>query len=154
MDLHPGAGGSPGGCFKVIHIPNETCGRIIGKGGAAIQQLEAQSGANIKMQNEKTPGSSTRPLTLEGSPHAIAAAERLIMDKVNEAQQRLTGTWKGCVRAPPTPPPAVNLEPMNARGVRNTPRAGGACLTRCVSRFCMQGCPLPSRRWIWAAARS
>ncbi|KAJ1484889.1 hypothetical protein T484DRAFT_1746390 [Baffinella frigidus] len=83
------AGGS-----KVILIPNDSCGRIIGKGGAMIRQLEAQSGCSIKMQNEPTPGSDTRPITLEGSPNVIAAAQVLIMDKVSEGQQRQAGTWE------------------------------------------------------------
>ena len=30
-----GGGGGGGGATKIIHIPNETCGRIIGKAGAA-----------------------------------------------------------------------------------------------------------------------
>ena len=64
--------------------------------------MQAQSGAKIKMQNEPTPGSATRPLTLEGTPQAIAAAQVLIMDQVNEAKQRADGTWDACV---PTPRP-------------------------------------------------
>lgn len=31
----------------------------------------------------------------------MAQAERMIMEKVNEANQRLTGTWKGSARPPP-----------------------------------------------------
>ena len=94
--------GDPG--TKVIHIPNDACGLIIGKGGSMIQQLEAQSGTKIKMQKESTKGSATRELTLEGPPHAIAAAQVLITDKINE-KQRLTGTWKGCASPPPAHAP-------------------------------------------------
>mmetsp|Transcript_56136 Transcript_56136/g.128465 ORF Transcript_56136/g.128465 Transcript_56136/m.128465 type:complete len:266 (+) Transcript_56136:91-888(+) len=78
---------------KIINIPNEAVGRIIGKGGTMIKQLAAQSGARIKMQKQQTLGSPTRPLTLEGSPLAISAAQGLIMEQINEAQQRANGSW-------------------------------------------------------------
>ncbi|KAJ1487684.1 hypothetical protein T484DRAFT_1785740 [Baffinella frigidus] len=86
---------------KIINIPNEAVGRIIGKGGTMIKQLAAQSGARIKMQKQQTLGSPTRPLTLEGSPLAISAAQGLIMEQINEAQQRANGSWNACGCHPP-----------------------------------------------------
>ncbi|KAJ1475522.1 hypothetical protein T484DRAFT_3165918 [Baffinella frigidus] len=129
-----GGGGGGGGGTKIIHIPNDTCGRIIGKGGSMIQQLEAQSGARIKMQRENTPGMSTRPLTLEGPPHAMAQAERMIMEKVNEANQRLTGTWKGDEALP------------RAGRVRRAAAGRGSLRPACRVRAAVPGVPrLPSR---------
>ncbi|KAJ1472919.1 hypothetical protein T484DRAFT_1838399 [Baffinella frigidus] len=100
---------------KVIDIPNDSCGRIIGKGGATIKQMESQSGAKIRMKSESAPGSSTKELTLEGPPECIAAAQVLIMDKVNE-KQRLTGPFKG--DAPTGPQHAARFHPYQS-AVRN-----------------------------------
>lgn len=73
------AGAAPG--EVVINVPNESVGLVIGKGGATIKALEAQSGARIQIAKECPPGTNMRPITLSGQPHLVEQAKSLVMHK-------------------------------------------------------------------------
>ncbi|KAL1500112.1 hypothetical protein AB1Y20_012785 [Prymnesium parvum] len=63
----------------------EQIGRLIGAGGARIQQLRARSGARIQISNEKVRGTNAQPVTISGSSEAVRAALDLIAEAVAEA---------------------------------------------------------------------
>eukprot|EP01052_Picozoa_sp_SAG31_P024869 SAG31_NODE_2144_length_6341_cov_59.535085_5_plen_496_part_00 len=76
----------PGSIEKVIVIPNDAVGMVIGKSGATIQQLQMQSGTRIQLQKDaETPvGATERRVTITGDSARIEYAVQLIMAKVAE----------------------------------------------------------------------
>jgi hypothetical protein len=83
---YPGApgGGAVGGygggeAQEVLLVNPDVCGKIIGRGGETISSLQAQSGANIKVQSStEVPHGQPRRVTISGSAGAVAAAKRLV----------------------------------------------------------------------------
>mmetsp|Transcript_5911 Transcript_5911/g.7448 ORF Transcript_5911/g.7448 Transcript_5911/m.7448 type:complete len:264 (+) Transcript_5911:323-1114(+) len=75
---------------KHIEIPNDMVKFLIGKGGKKIRELEAESGARIKVhdnvnsnvsfQESDSVKEKPRSVELQGSNETIVCAERLIMD--------------------------------------------------------------------------
>jgi far upstream element-binding protein len=61
-------------------------GLVIGKGGETIKQLQYQSRARIQVTRDQdtAPGASYREIEVVGTPDAIAKAEQLINDIVND----------------------------------------------------------------------
>ncbi|XP_039282349.1 ATP-dependent RNA helicase dbp2 [Nilaparvata lugens] len=73
-----GGGGGFGseGDATVLQVPSNCVGKIIGKGGSRIRDLEADSGASIKVNsNDSGP---TADVTLRGSAEAVARAKEMI----------------------------------------------------------------------------
>ena len=72
-----GALQASGTTVEILSAAPDACGKIIGRGGETISQLQAQTGASIKVQSssEVTAGQNRR-VTISGLPHAVAAAKR------------------------------------------------------------------------------
>ena len=49
----------------IVLIPDDQVGRIIGKGGSTIKELQEMSGANIAIAKVAAPGSDQREITLK-----------------------------------------------------------------------------------------
>ncbi|KAI5063977.1 hypothetical protein GOP47_0020647 [Adiantum capillus-veneris] len=66
-------------------ISNATAGSVIGKGGATICELQAQSGAKIQLSrnHEYFPGTTDRVVLLSGTMDQIMAAFKLILSKIH-----------------------------------------------------------------------
>lgn len=79
---------------KLITVPAYRVGRIIGKGGSKIKDLQYETGARIKVGDNQ--GSSTE-VTLSGTNDAIAKAEALIRELTIE-------------EAPPAKPPVKKTD--------------------------------------------
>eukprot|EP00750_Incisomonas_marina_P000602 INCI10434.4.p1 GENE.INCI10434.4~~INCI10434.4.p1 ORF type:complete len:603 (-),score=116.48 INCI10434.4:722-2530(-) len=79
-----GMGGMGGSNGEVLHIPNGVVGKVIGRGGETIRNLQDQSGAHIQIQRDTDaqPGATTREVSLSGSPDQVAHAKHLIMEIV------------------------------------------------------------------------
>lgn len=60
---------------KVINVPPQMVGRIIGRGGTKIRELESETGAKIKIGDSD---GNVTDITLTGSEDAIAKVESLI----------------------------------------------------------------------------
>ncbi|CAB3227207.1 unnamed protein product [Arctia plantaginis] len=69
------------GNTKVIYVPPNKVGRIIGKGGSKIRDLQSESDAKIKIGD--TSGCEA-DITLIGTDQAIAKAESLINDLIED----------------------------------------------------------------------
>jgi far upstream element-binding protein len=71
---------------RKVQIPNAKVGLVIGKGGETIKQLQYQSRARIQVTRDQdtAPGASYREIEVVGTPDAIAKAEQLINDIVND----------------------------------------------------------------------
>ena len=71
--------------METLTVPDDKVGLIIGKGGAAIRELQSVSGAKIQVakEDEASTNNNTRPVTLTGVRSCIDAAKTLIAEKVN-----------------------------------------------------------------------
>ncbi|KAG8184266.1 hypothetical protein JTE90_001084 [Oedothorax gibbosus] len=86
-------------CLKVeIFVPSNQVGRIIGKGGQTVRELQRQTHAIIKLPEESDNTSETdeTPVHLIGDFYSTQAAQRQIRALVNKSQ--MTG-----MRRPPPP---------------------------------------------------
>ncbi|KAJ8709237.1 hypothetical protein PYW07_009063 [Mythimna separata] len=91
FDRDGGGGGGAGGRRdfqqrdsgnkKVIYVPSHKVGRIIGKGGAKIKDIQYESEAKIKIGDSS---GNEADVTLTGSDAAIAKAEELINGLVED----------------------------------------------------------------------
>jgi len=74
-----GGGYSEGGDSETIYVESSEVGRIIGRGGSRIKEMESDSGCRIKVF--KDGGSQGRSsVQLNGSKSSISKAKRLIED--------------------------------------------------------------------------
>eukprot|EP00168_Porphyra_purpurea_P004073 TRINITY_DN1473_c0_g1_i3.p1 TRINITY_DN1473_c0_g1~~TRINITY_DN1473_c0_g1_i3.p1 ORF type:complete len:580 (+),score=98.37 TRINITY_DN1473_c0_g1_i3:1130-2869(+) len=102
-----GAGSSD---VKTIYVPANCVGMLIGRGGDTIRELQARSGASIRVLPSRDAASRTmdRPIFITGTPQAIEAARVIIMDVVRACASgrpggAVTGSPLGSL-VPNTPP--------------------------------------------------
>lgn len=67
---------------KVTYIPNDHVGRVIGRGGTTIRQIQELSGAHMDIAKECRPGEFQREVTVTGTPAQVQQCEDLIQKKV------------------------------------------------------------------------
>eukprot|EP00043_Microstomoeca_roanoka_P015371 m.153878 g.153878 ORF g.153878 m.153878 type:complete len:554 (+) comp16246_c0_seq1:467-2128(+) len=67
---------------RVAYIPNEHVGRVIGRGGSTIRQIQELSGAHMDIAKECKPGESQREVTITGVITQVDHCEDLIHKKV------------------------------------------------------------------------
>jgi len=79
-----GAGGS---MFEMM-VPGHKVGLIIGKAGDTIKQLQEQSGAKIVIIQDSTEAANEKPLRITGNPENVEAAKQLVIEIVNQGDER------------------------------------------------------------------
>ncbi|CAD1478887.1 unnamed protein product, partial [Heterotrigona itama] len=72
-----------------MFIPQKACGRIIGKGGEIVQQMQAISGAKIVIEHVCGPydPNGERKIVIKGTAKQITAALAQIQDKIREQKE-------------------------------------------------------------------
>lgn len=77
--------GNPSTSLLRFLISNAAAGSVIGKGGATICALQAQSGAKIQLSRNREyfPGTTDRVVLLSGTISKIMAAFKLILSKIH-----------------------------------------------------------------------
>ncbi|KAJ8305641.1 hypothetical protein KUTeg_016186 [Tegillarca granosa] len=75
-----------------ISVPSNGVGRIIGKGGSKIRELESDSGARIKILSDESEDGETK-VQLRGSTEAQAKAKEMIEDIFKS--DRMTNSFRG-----------------------------------------------------------
>merc|ERR1719470_235221 len=88
------AEGVGGGDGIRIDVPNSYVGRIIGRGGSRIRELQDDSGARINILKNEATGEST-PVELVGSQDCQQRAKELIEDILQEQQGGGGGGYGG-----------------------------------------------------------
>lgn len=98
----------------IVMIPNELCSRIIGKAGANIKQLQANSGAKTLIETEdqmKAVHSYGRRIVITGNfQQKVHAAYLILRFLCGDNYKDLPSSWKGYTPTPltvshPPPPP-------------------------------------------------
>ncbi|KAG5312868.1 TDRKH protein, partial [Pseudoatta argentina] len=70
--------------YKLL-VPHEVCGRIIGKNGYTVQEMERFSGAKIILENVANKFENQRNVTIIGTGKQIELATDQIKNKIKEA---------------------------------------------------------------------
>ncbi|XP_072293319.1 poly(rC)-binding protein 3 [Eucyclogobius newberryi] len=81
----PGYDGSASTSSQELVIPNDFIGCIIGRQGSKINEIRQASGAHIKIASAAD-GSSTRQVTITGTPGSISVAQYLISASLEMAK--------------------------------------------------------------------
>jgi far upstream element-binding protein len=68
---------------ETVHVPSDSVGMIIGKGGETIKQMQNDTGCKINVQ-QASGRDVERPIDLVGSAQAIEAAKQAIWEKVDQ----------------------------------------------------------------------
>lgn len=77
---------------KVMNVPSDKVGRVIGKGGSKIRDLEYESEAKVKIGDSN---GNTTDVTLSGTDEAISKAESLINDLLKDYKPRQKENFDG-----------------------------------------------------------
>lgn len=82
----------PTSLHKTMHtstmkIPAEHVGRVIGKSGQTIRQIQELSGAQIDLPRDSEPGENFRVLTVTGTEAEVAYCNQLLRLKITPREQ-------------------------------------------------------------------
>jgi len=89
-----GGGGGGGGSSVRIDVPNSYVGRIIGRGGSRIRELQDDTGARINICKDEATSDST-PVEITGSDDCTGRAKEAIEQILNEQQSYGGGGGRG-----------------------------------------------------------
>ena len=104
-----------------INVPASLIGRVIGKSGDMIRQIQDQSGARLKIASEVTPGTTDKQITFSGTEQAMTAALDMVTKIMQEAPQRANSRDPAPAGLPPAlappnsyapPPPGYQAAPQ------------------------------------------
>ena len=73
----PGAAADPGAPQTIIDCPKSVVGKVIGRGGETINQLQIRSGARIQIDQQVPEGHPCK-VSISGTPEVIETATRLV----------------------------------------------------------------------------
>ena len=68
---------------KIVQVPNDQVGRLIGKNGCTIRQMQEVSGSHVEIAKACAPGSTMRDVTLTGTEQQVSRAEQLVTQKLS-----------------------------------------------------------------------
>lgn len=81
--------GPPGRDARIIEIPDNVLGLVIGKQAATVKRLVSESGCKIKIANAKTPGTEKRNIFIEGSSEGFSKAKYLIDELIHQNKPKI-----------------------------------------------------------------
>jgi far upstream element-binding protein len=70
-----------GAMSSCVKLSSESVGKIIGRKGATIQQIQQQSGAHIDIQKDREPGKPVT-VTITGTTEQLALCNKLVLEKL------------------------------------------------------------------------
>ena len=71
---------------KIIYVPQRAVGRIIGRGGDTVRHMSQASKCKISVDRSENFDTDVRRITLSGSAQAIANAQTMIAEKLEEEE--------------------------------------------------------------------
>ncbi len=76
---------------KLLLLPNEVCGRVIGRGGHVIKDIIAKTGCDIQFQHKEDmrPDATHREVTLRGLDSQIDSAAKLIRAQIQNSKMSI-----------------------------------------------------------------
>jgi far upstream element-binding protein len=91
---HSGASGAMGGASQVVDCDPGLVGRVIGRGGETIRDLQARSGARVQI-DQNFPAGQPRKITITGTPETVQLAVRLLNDVMENGPNSGSGGGGG-----------------------------------------------------------
>jgi far upstream element-binding protein len=76
-----------GGMFE-MSVPGYKVGLIMGKGGETIKRLKERSGAQLIIFQDSPEAAHEKPLRIIGDPNAVETAKELILEIINQKDDR------------------------------------------------------------------
>lgn len=73
-----------------VMIPSHRVGMIIGRSGETIKRLQDESGARLQMIQDD-PSADLKPLKIAGTAEAVARAEKMVRDMLDERDPHSDG---------------------------------------------------------------
>lgn len=73
----------------VVRVPDEHVGRVIGKSGAHIREIQQTSGARVFLPKDCLPGTNYREMLVSGTRQQINACQEMVQDKMRAPGQPL-----------------------------------------------------------------
>lgn len=72
-------------------VPDEMVGAVVGKGGAVLKSIMANSGASVKIsqKNEFIEGTTNRSVTIEGTQEQVQYAQSAIMSQIGNHMTKI-----------------------------------------------------------------
>jgi predicted RNA-binding protein YlqC (UPF0109 family) len=70
-----------------VRVPTEHVGRVIGKGGQTIRQLQDISGAAIHLPKDSEAGEDFRRVTISGHPASVQYCEQILVLKITPREE-------------------------------------------------------------------
>lgn len=70
----------------VVKVPVKAVSRIVGRGGASVNQIMAETGAAVDVESHDSSSSGNVNVTLKGTKEAVGAAKKVIENIAKEAQ--------------------------------------------------------------------
>ena len=103
---HGGSGGKQNMESAQITVPNSSVAYLIGRGGAAISDMQKQSRAriNIAKQSSQAEITKRRQVTITGTPQAIQLAQMIIARKLQQYEQGSSSNNNNNFMTAPSPP--------------------------------------------------
>jgi RNA-binding protein Nova len=74
-----------------VLVSNNVAGSLIGKAGSAINDIQAETGARIKLSqaNEFFPATQFRVVLITGTPEAVKHANSIVWEKISNVRPSL-----------------------------------------------------------------
>jgi far upstream element-binding protein len=76
--------GPPDRNARILPVPNDCVGLIIGKNGETIRRLHRETGCKIQIAKKEIPNTDVRNVFIEGPPEKYEVAKRLIEEIIAE----------------------------------------------------------------------
>uniref|UniRef100_A0A7S2AZB9 WW domain-containing protein n=1 Tax=Octactis speculum TaxID=3111310 RepID=A0A7S2AZB9_9STRA len=109
----------PGGVTQTIDCPKNLVGRVIGRGGETINDLQARSGARIQI-DQNVPEGAPCKVTINGTPQTVELGFKLVNDVIqhgpNHVTQQAYQSTNGAYTAAPVLQPGGYPQPGYMQG--------------------------------------
>lgn len=93
--------------LRVIEVPMEHVGRIIGRKGAYLRQLKKDTGATVTLPRFSLHGSPHQIFTIMGALDQVDACESVLREKIEQCRTTASPPGHPVVRGPRVPSPST-----------------------------------------------
>lgn len=103
--------GPPDKNARILPVPNDCVGLIIGKNGETIRRLHRETGCKIQIAKKEIPNTEVRNVFIEGPPEKYESAKKAIEDIISDQYMNQNFSHTGDVN--PFPGPHTKLKIPN-----------------------------------------
>ena len=131
----------------ILYVPGRAVGRIIGRGGETVRELQKVSRCKIDVDRGILPEGAKKKIVLKGTSDQINMAKKLIEDKVKEDDELRSGIGSRQARIKYKEPLFLNYEesdhsePTSLQGVQEQlkPSSSDNCMEVLISSISTPG---------------